>query len=129
MSKDKYKENMENLNENFFQSYKNILLEYLEERVELMQLTVVEKTAVLTSKIATSIVILMFLLFSFFFASLVLALYFGEIYHSNFTGFLIVAAIYIGLSLLVILFKNKLEKPIVNLVIKQLLKQQHTSKK
>ncbi len=121
-------ENNENLNENFFDSYKNILLEYLEERVELMQLTVVEKTSILTAKLITGIVIIAFFMISFFFASIVLGLYLGEIYQSNFTGFLIVAAIYIGLSLFAFLFKRKLEKPIINLLIKQLLTGQNSSK-
>lgn len=121
-------ENNENLNENFFESYKNILLAYLEDRVEIMQLTVVEKTSILTAKLITGIVIIALFMISFFFASIVLGLYLGEIYHSNFTGFLIVAAIYIGLSLLAFLFKRKLEKPIINLLIKQLLTGQNSSK-
>lgn len=121
-------ENNENLNENFFESYKNILLAYLEDRVEIMQLTVVEKTSILTAKLITGIIIIALFMISFFFASIVLGLYLGEIYHSNFTGFLIVAAIYIGLSLLAFLFKRKLEKPIINLLIKQLLTGQNSSK-
>ncbi len=121
-------ENNENLNENFFESYKNILLAYLEDRVEIMQLTVVEKTSILTAKLITGIVIIALFMISFFFASIVLGLYLGEIYHSNFTGFLIVAAIYIGLSLFAFLFKRKLEKPIINLLIKQLLTGQNSSK-
>ncbi len=114
-------ESKDKLNAEFFSMYKNLLVDYVEERMELAQLSAVEKTAVLTAKLSFAALILSFGLFALFFINILVALFLGDIVHSRTLGFLMVACFYILLIIITFFLRKKIEGPIMNMVVKQLM--------
>lgn len=97
--------------------------DYLKTRYQLTVLQVSEKGAIVLSNVLVYTLITITFLFILLFGSLALALYFAEIYHSLYIGFLIVASIYFGLFIMFILFKNLLINNVfVNMIIRKLFK-------
>lgn len=120
-------ENNKDLNKEFFNEYKSVLLDYVEERVELAQIAAVEKSAVLTGKLAFAVIILAFGLFALFFMNILLALYLSKLLESYILGVLIVTGFYLFMILLTILLRRQIEGPITNMVVKNLMSKNHSS--
>lgn len=114
-------ETKENLNSDFFKEYKNLMVDYVEERLELVQLSAVEKTAVLTAKLSFGFMVLSFALFALFFMNILFAIFIGDLVQSRALGFLFVGGFYVFLIVLALLFKKKIERPIMNMVVKQMM--------
>jgi hypothetical protein len=114
-------ESNEKLNSEFFSSYKNLLTDYIEERMELAQLSAVEKTAILTAKLSFAAMVIAFGLFALFFINILFALFLGDLLHSRTMGFLVVVCFYLLLILITILLRKKIEGPIMNMVVKQIM--------
>ena len=92
---------------------------YADTQQALIKLTIVEKTSVGASLALSGIIIGSLLMLVFLFGSIALAFYLSSLFEKNYTGFLIVAAIYFVLAMLLILFRNSLLKtPITNAFIK-----------
>lgn len=115
----------EERNKEFLSEYKNILTEYIEERIELTQLTAIEKTAVITGKLSIGALILALVLFTLFFLNIFLAILIGQFLNNMGYGFMIVTGFYLLLLFIVILLKSQLEKPITNFVVRQLMQKNH----
>jgi|LauGreSBDMM110SN_4_FD.fasta_scaffold01537_3 hypothetical protein len=114
-------ESKEKLNAEFFSSYKNLLTDYIEERMELAQLSAVEKTAILTAKLSFAAMVIAFGLFALFFINILFALFLGDLLNSRTLGFLVVVCFYLLLILITILLRKKIEGPIMNMVVKQIM--------
>jgi uncharacterized membrane protein YqjE len=114
-------ESKEKLNAEFFSSYKNLLTDYIEERMELAQLSAVEKTAILTAKLSFAAMVLAFGLFALFFINILFALFLGDLLNSRTLGFLIIVCFYLVLILLTFMLRKKIEGPIMNMVVKQIM--------
>ena len=114
-------ESKEKLNAEFFSSYKNLLTDYIEERMELAQLSAVEKTAILTAKLSFAAMVLAFGLFALFFINILFALFLGDLLNSRTLGFLIIVCFYLVLILLTFILRKKIEGPIMNMVVKQIM--------
>jgi cytochrome c biogenesis protein CcdA len=93
----------------------------VEERLELTHLNAVEKTAILTGKLSVGALMLALGLFALFFLNIFLAIIIGDALNNRAYGFMIITGFYLLLLLIALIFKNKLEMPITNFVIRQLL--------
>ena len=110
---------MEETKEDFFEETYEIFRNYVDDRILLLKIQAAEKSGKLMSAFITMAVLALFTFFILLFVSIMGGYYFAEITGSTFTGFSIVAGIYVIL-LLVFLVVNKqiLSKYIINLVIK-----------
>jgi hypothetical protein len=101
------------------------LKEYLNTRLKLGKLTLIEKGVYLFASLLTNGFVLVFLGMAFLFASLAMGFYLSEMLGNSFGGFFIVALFYLLLAVLVHLVKDKyLEKPIMNSMIKKIFKEE-----
>lgn len=96
---------------------------YSKTSIELAKLNAIDKTADVTSALASgvfvSIVAFMFILF----VNIGLSLYLGKILGDIFYGFFLVSGFYLILCLVIYFFRNQLIKtPVSNMVLEKLLK-------
>ena len=94
--------------------------EYVDIRVEHIRLSAVEKGAKIFADLITSGAVIVSFILAFLFASFTLALFLSDVLGSYARGFGCVAAIYLLLSIIVYLTKDKyIEKLLVNMFIKR----------
>lgn len=94
--------------------------EYIDTRIEYTKLSAVEKGSKIFADLITSGAVVVSFILAFLFASFTLALYLSEVLGSYARGFGCVAGIYLLLSVIVYLTKDKyIEKILVNLFIKR----------
>lgn len=94
--------------------------EYIDTRIEYTKLSFVEKGAKLVADLITNTTVIICFVLSFLFASFTLALYLSDVLESYTKGFGCVAVIYLFLSIIVLLTKDKyIEKVLVNLFIRK----------
>jgi uncharacterized membrane protein YqjE len=115
--------------ENFFNEFKDLIVEYIQNKLELTRISTYEKIAKIIALLFSGIILVFMFFFTIVFSSLLVGFYFSEYFGSNFYGFGIVAAIY-GFSFLLLLVfrKQLLEKYIINAVIHILFKEKNDSK-
>ncbi len=112
----------QDLNENFFKNFKDTLYTYVEQRVEFAKLTLIEKIALTSGMIFSAFLIAFFVLMFLVFISIVTGLLLNHYLESSYLGFCWVSGFYLIVSLLLILFKKQIEKPVINAMIKMMLK-------
>lgn len=104
--------------EGFFEESKQQITDYLQDRLLLFKLDVVERGAKLIATMFTILIVALFAFFVLLFLSVMAAFLFGELLHHIFWGFAIVAAFYVILLALVIGYRKKImQKYIVDIVI------------
>jgi hypothetical protein len=96
--------------------------EYAETRLKLIKYEAIERGSSIVADIIIEVVVIFSLLLTFLFASFTLALFLGEVFHSNWKGFGCVAAFYLLIAILLMVAKRSFEKPIVNAMITKLFK-------
>jgi preprotein translocase subunit SecY len=96
--------------------------QYLETYIQLTRLKAIDRGTSVFANIITDVFIILGLSITTLFASITLALYLGEVLHSYWKGFGIVATLFIILIIFVMLFRKSLERPIVNALLKKLFK-------
>ena len=96
--------------------------EYVETRLELLKLEAIERSTSLIANVVVELVFAISLILTFLFASFTLALFLGDIFHSNWKGFGSVALIYLILSVVFMVVKKPIERPIVNILVRKLFK-------
>ena len=97
--------------------------DYLEARVELLELKAIGKTALVTSSFVSGLVIGILLSLVLIFIHLGIAIWLGIILGQLYYGFFIVAAFYILVAAIIFfLRKQLLETPVKNAIIKNLVK-------
>lgn len=93
---------------------------YLDMRVEYMRLFLVKRASKILADLITSVVVVLFFVMAFLFATVTLALFLSDLFHSYTAGFGTVSIIYLLLAVIVFLAKDKfIEKAIVNITIKK----------
>ena len=103
----------------FFTESRQKLEQYIQDRVLLLKLQMVEKVSQLTALLFTGLTLALLTFFILLFLSIMAGYFFAGITGSLYIGFGIVSAVYIGLFVLIIkLRKNVIEKYIVDAVIK-----------
>ncbi len=99
---------------------------YLNTRMELGKLTLIEKGVLLFANLLTDGLVVVFLILGFLFVSLASGFYFSELFGNTFAGFFIVALFYFIVAFVIYLIKDKyLEKPIINGAIKKIFKNEN----
>ena len=114
---------MEDDNAKLIESLLERVTDYGKTTYELVKLKALDKTTdAVSSFIPHSFVLVLIAIFMLF-ANLGLALYLGEIFGKIFYGFLVVAAFYGIMGMIIHFFMHKwINKPVSNYIIKQLLK-------
>jgi len=105
-----------------FQGVIQKLKEYLNNTKNLTVLTIVDKLSSLISTVVTDGLMVIFGFFILLFLSVGLGFYFGELFESTALGFLALAGVYFLLALILMVFKNGIEKSLMNLSIRKFLK-------
>jgi Putative Actinobacterial Holin-X, holin superfamily III len=104
--------------EQLFSTLKN----YIETKIQLIKLKVIDKASGIIASIVSKIFILLAILFALFFLNIGLALWIGSALGKMYYGFFVVAGFYVLIALLFYAFRKKLLKePINDLLIKELL--------
>jgi hypothetical protein len=94
--------------------------EYIDTRIEYAKLSAVEKGSKIFADLITNAAVVVSFILAFLFASLTLALYLSEVLGSYAKGFGCTALIYLFISVIVYLTKDKyIEKLLVNMFIKK----------
>lgn len=94
--------------------------DYLDTRIEYTRLTLVEKGSKIAADLVTNTTVITSFILAFLFASVTLALYLGEVLGSYSAGFGCVAGLYLFISIIVYLTKDKfIERLLVNLFIRK----------
>ncbi|MEI6595743.1 MAG: phage holin family protein [Bacteroidota bacterium] len=115
--------------ENFFEDFKNLIVEYVQKRLELTRIIVYEKIARIIAFLFSGIILGFVFLFTILFLSFLVGFYFSNIFENTFYGFGIVAAFYVFTFLILLLFRKQLlEKFVINAVIKILFKENDETK-
>jgi hypothetical protein len=86
----------------------NVLLDYLDIRLELFEIQLKERLVMVLSSVAVFILIISFGLFVVLFFSLAAAVLINMILESTFLGYLIMGGIFFALCMIIMLFKDKL---------------------
>lgn len=99
------------------------IAEYSKNGFELLKLKALDKTSETTSFVFVYFIVFVFVLLSLLFVSVGAAVWIGEILNKIYYGFFVIAAFYIVIWLILLLFMRKwLKKVICNKIIKQVLK-------
>ena len=105
----------------FFQDLKVMITDYLAARIKLLKYDIYEKTAKISASLFSAFVIVMLVSLVLFFLSIALGFYFGSLFNSLGTGFILVTALYLILLIPFLLFRKKwIEKIIIDRIIEQL---------
>lgn len=109
----------------FFSDLKKLVVDYLQNRLALVQLTAYEKIARIAGVLFSGIVLLILLFFSLLFISLAGGFYFSQLFQSTFYGFSLIAVCYVMLFVLLLVFRKRLlEQFVINAVIRILFDQE-----
>ncbi len=96
---------------------------YSKTSLDLYKLKAIEKTAEVSSNLASNVIVLAIISFFILFVNIGIAIWLGELFGKMYYGFFIVAAFYALTCLVVYSFRNKwIIKPISNSIISQALK-------
>nr|WP_294940765.1 phage holin family protein [uncultured Mucilaginibacter sp.] len=96
--------------------------EYVETRVKLLKLEVIERSTSIIANVVVELIVIIAIVLTFLFASFTLALFLGDVFHSNWKGFGSVAILYLLFAVVLIVAKKPIERPIVNILVRKLFK-------
>ena|ERR1700743_899385 len=98
------------------------LKDYAETRLKLAKYQAIEGGTSIAAGLVADIAVFISAVLAFIFASFTLAFYLGQLFNSYWLGFGCVSLLYLILALVVKAYKQKLEKPIVNAIIRKIFK-------
>jgi hypothetical protein len=107
--------------ENFFTESRELFQKYVEDRLLLIKLQVVEKISGVAAMIFAGVVMILLSFFILLFVSLTACYFFASLTGSLYLGFGIVTAFYLLLLLVILAVRKKLIKKIAGIFIKTLL--------
>ncbi len=111
---------------NPFDKLTDNLKEYANTRYEIITLQVTQKAANIGSQTTAILLIGMVVSLFLLFINIAVALYLSSVLNSRFVGFFIVAGFYFVLTLIFIIGRKKLIiNPLRNLIVKQILNEEH----
>jgi hypothetical protein len=112
------------IQDSFLANYKDLLVDYTEKRIELVKLEAIEKTAIVGGLSASFLLIILFSFMSIMFLSVMMGFLLADITGSMLKGFGLLALFYVLLLILVIVFRTSISKPISNLLVRVLAKEE-----
>lgn len=98
------------------------LKEYVETRLKLAKYEAIDKSTSILAGLITDVIIAVSLLLTFLFLSFSLAFYLSNLLHSYWAGFGCMAILYLLIAIGIILAKDKLQQPLINIFIKKIFK-------
>ena len=115
--------------EHFFSDLKKLIVDYLQNRLELVRLSAFEKIAKIIALLFSGMILTMLLFFSVLFISLMMGFYFSNLFQNTFYGFAIVAGFYLIVFIVLLIYRKQLiEKFIINAVVKVLFEEEDEAK-
>jgi hypothetical protein len=100
-----------------------LIKEYISTRIELMRLTAIERVTVVGSSLITDTFVVVLVVLTLLFTFLTLALYLGELLNSYAAGFGIVSLLFLVLSIVLIMIKDKIvERYLHDFMVKRIFK-------
>lgn len=112
--------------DSFFSNYKDLLVDYAEKRIELAKLEAIEKTAIVGGLSASFLLIILLGFMSLMFVSVMLGFLLADLSGSMLKGFSLLALFYLVLLIMVIIFRRSISKPISDLLVKVLSKEENS---
>jgi len=97
----------------------NLVEDYAQIRLQLLRLKAVEQVAKIMADVISSITLVLCVLMAFLAGWVTLAFYLSEVFQSFSKGFGCVALFFVLIALIVVWTKDRLEKLIVNLIVKR----------
>jgi hypothetical protein len=98
------------------------LREYAETRLKLARYEAIDKSTTVLAGFITDLIVAVTLILTFLFLSLAFAFYLSHLFSSYWQGFGCTAILYLVMAIIIILAKDKLQQPIINLFIKKIFK-------
>ncbi len=105
-----------------FSEVKEDITAYVALKLKLFQLVLYEKSGRAMSFLLYGLIVLLVLFFAILFLFLTLGVYIGELLHSNTLGMISVAILYLISLGLLIGFRNKIQRWIINLFLAEITK-------
>ncbi len=114
---------MENIEPSGFKEFFEKIKDYIQTRVELTKLTIIESIVLGVGSLVAGGVLLILGLIFLLFISLALGFYLSAVIGNTYAGFFIVSGFYLLLMIIVYLMKeNYIVNPLVNTFIKKIFK-------
>ena len=98
------------------------LKDYVETRIKLAKYEAIDGSAKFLASFITDIVVAIAFVLTFLFLSLSIAFMLSNVFHSYWAGFGCMAGIYLIIAIIIILMKDKIQQPLINLFIKKFFK-------
>jgi hypothetical protein len=98
------------------------LKEYAETRLKLAKYEAIDRGTSIFASLITDVIVAISLILTFLFLSFSFAFYLSHLFGSYWQGFGCMALIYLIIAIIIILIKDKIQQPLVNLFIKKLFK-------
>lgn len=109
----------------FFADLRELIVDYLQQRLELTRALAFEKIARIVAYLVIGFVLALLFFFGLLFLSFLLGFYLSELLHSQVAGFAIVAGIYfLAFALLLLLRERVFARGIMNSIIRILYERQ-----
>lgn len=98
------------------------LKEYVETRIKLAKLEAIDKSSTIAASLVVDIIVAISFILTFLFLSFTLAFYLSHLLGAYWAGFGCTALLYLLIAICLILAKDKLQQPLINLFIKKIFK-------
>jgi Putative Actinobacterial Holin-X, holin superfamily III len=98
------------------------LKEYAETRLKLAKYEAIDRSTAVIASMITDVIVAITLILTFLFLSFSFAFYLSHVLGSYWQGFGCTAILYLIIAIIIILIKDKLRQPIINLFLKRLFK-------
>jgi hypothetical protein len=95
------------------------LKEYAETQIKLAKYEVIEKSSKFIGSLIIDLIVLIGFVLTFLFLSFALAFYLSRVFNSHYAGFGCVAGLYLLMAIILIVFKDKVQRPIANFFIRK----------
>jgi hypothetical protein len=98
------------------------LKEYAETHIKLAKYRAIEGGTSIAASLIADLIVAFCMLLAFVFASITLAYYLSDLFHSFWEGFGCVGLIYLLIAIIAKVYKKHLERPIINGIITKIFK-------
>jgi hypothetical protein len=98
------------------------LKDYLETRIKLAKYEAIDSSAKFLASFITDMVVAGAFVLTFLFLSFTIAFLLSNLFHSYWAGFGCMAGIYLIIAVILILIKDRIQQPLINLFIKKFFK-------
>jgi|SRR5581483_7288642 len=95
------------------------LKEYAETQIKLAKYEAIDKSAKFLGSLIIDLIVLIGFVLTFLFLSFALAFYLSRVFNSHYAGFGCVAGLYLLTAIMLIVFKEKVQRPLANFFIRK----------